>query len=338
MIIYLPTASANAVEVDWLLWALLFISFLVLGLVFGLILYFGWKYRATNPKHRGHIKEKTWRVETAWTIGTLIAFFGLDIWGADLYLRENRAPADALKIYVIGKQWMWKAEHPGGQREIDALHVPVNRDIQLLLTSEDVIHDFSVPAFRIKHDVLPGRYETIWFRPTKIGTYNLFCNQFCGADHSAMVGKVTVTSQAEYQNWLGRNGQGGTLAEEGHTLFIRYGCSGCHMSTEGGGGGTVRAPPLIGVYGAPVPLSDGTTVVADDKYIRDSILMPSRQIVDSYQNLMPSFSGQISEEDLVRVIAYIKSMGGSRPVPTETSAQHPLSGSPPYTQPPSGIQ
>jgi len=338
MIPVVPAASTSAVEMEYLLGALLFVSFLVLGLVYGLILFFGWRYREANTIHRGKIKERTWRIETGWTVATLIAFLALDVWGADLYLRENRVPPDALKIYIIGKQWMWKAEYPGGQREINSLHVPVDRDVQVLLTSEDVIHDFSVPAFRIKRDVLPGRYQTIWFRPTETGTYRLFCNQFCGVDHSAMVGTVTVMSQPDFQDWLGRNGQAGSLAEQGHELFIRYGCSGCHMSTEGGGGGTVRAPPLIGVYNTPQPLSDGTTVVADDRYIRDSILMPTKQVVASYEPVMPSFAGQISEEDLVRIIAYIKSIGGSRPVPTETYQQHPLTGSPPYARPPAGAR
>lgn len=334
----IPVASTGAAETEYLLWALLGVSFLVLALVYGLILVFGWRYRHSNPLHRGHVQEKTWRIETAWTIATLIAFMGLDVWGADLYLRENQTPPDAIKVSVIGKQWMWKAEHPGGQKEINSLHVPINRDIDLLMTSEDVIHDFSVPAFRIKRDVLPGRYQHIWFRATQLGTFNLFCNQFCGVDHSAMVGTVTVMSQPDFQDWLGRNGQGGALADEGHELFIRYGCSGCHMTTEGGGGGTVRAPPLVGVYGAPVPLSDGSIVTADDKYIRDSILMPSKQIVASYQDVMPSFAGQLKEEDLIRLIAYIKSMGGERPVPTETWQQHPLAGSPPFSRPPAGTQ
>lgn len=332
------TASTTGIEVDHLLWALLFMSALVLALVYGLILIFGWRFRRSNPLHRGHIAEKTWRIETAWTAATLIIFLGLDVWGADIYLRQAQSPGDALKISVVGKQWMWKAEHPGGQKEINSLHVPINRDVDLLVTSEDVIHDFSVPAFRLKRDVLPGRYQHIWFRATELGTFRLYCNQFCGTDHSAMTGTVTVMSQPDYQAWLGRNGQGGSLADQGHELFIRYGCSGCHMSTEGGGGGTVRAPPLVGVYGSPVPLSDGSVVVADDRYIRDSILMPSKQVVASYENVMPSFAGQLSEEDLIKLIAYIKSMGGEQPVATETYQQHPLTGSPPFARPAAGAR
>jgi cytochrome c oxidase subunit II len=332
-------ASKNAVETDYLLTAFVLASAAVLVLVFGLMLFFGWRYRASNPMHRGAVSERTWKVEITWTAATLVAFFGMDVWAADLYLRDLQPPAHALKIYVIAKQWMWKTEHPGGQREINALHVPIDRDIQLIMTSEDVIHDFSVPAFRLKRDVLPGRYETTWFHPIKVGTFRLYCDQYCGTDHSAMVGEVTVMTKDGYQRWLGRNGQNNTLVDAGHALFIRYGCSGCHVSTEGGGGGTVRAPPLMGVYGHPVPLSDRTVVLADDKYIRDSILQPDRQIVASYQNLMPSFAGQISEEDLVRIIAYIKSIGEGPPVGTQTDEQHPLTGSPPYaTMPPGGAR
>jgi cytochrome c oxidase subunit II len=310
----LPAASTGAVETDQLLAALLLISLGVLVLVFGLMFIFGIRYRAGSTRDRGPADRKSWRFEVAWTTVTIIAFFGLDVWGADLYMRDSQPPQDAIKIYVIGKQWMWKAEHPGGQSEIDALHVPIGRDVQLIMTSEDVIHDFSVPAFRAKRDVLPGRYETMWFHPTRLGTYSLFCDQYCGTDHSKMVGNVTVLSPADFATWLAANGAGGgTLADEGHTLFMRYGCSGCHETTQGGGGGTVRAPPLIGLYGSPVPLADGTVVTADDKYIRDSILMPASQIVASYPNVMPSFNGQIDEENLVKIIAYIKSMAGETP-------------------------
>jgi len=327
-------ASTGAIETDYLLAAMVTISALILLLVFGLLFVFSWRYRASNPLHRGHLPEKSWRIEMGWTIATVFAFFALDVWAADLYLRDIKAPQDALKIYVTAKQWMWKAEQPTGQKEIDAVHVPLGRDIELILTSEDVIHDFSVPAFRLKQDVIPGRYMSTWFHPTKIGNYRLYCDQFCGTDHSLMTGEVVVMSKADYQNWLGRNGEENGYVAEGHRLFIQYGCSGCHQSTEGGGGGTVRAPPLIGVYGSPVPLSDGTTVVADDKYIRDSILQPDRQVVASYPPVMPSFDGRMSEGDLVRIIAYVKSMGGSRPVGTMTGAEHPLTGAPPYADGP----
>ncbi|HEX4260126.1 MAG TPA: cytochrome c oxidase subunit II [Acetobacteraceae bacterium] len=307
----LPEASANAPEVDALMLALLVISGAVLALVFGLMLLYMVKYRAGSGIDRGAIAQKTWRMETAWTAATLVIFFGLFIWGADLYVRMFQPPADALKIYIVAKRWMWKVEHAGGEREIDAVHLPVGRPIELVMTSEDVIHDFSVPAFRIKHDVLPDRYETLWFTAVRAGTYHLFCTQLCGASHSSMVGEVVAMPAPDYQKWLEQNGTSETLALAGQTLFMRYGCSGCHGGNGAGGGqagGTVRAPPLIGLYGSPVPLSDGTVVTADDLYIRDSILMPDKQVVASYAPVMPSFAGKVSEEDLVKLIAYIKSL------------------------------
>ena len=304
---WLPQASSNAPEVDFLLLALTLMAFAVLALVALLMIRFMFRYRDGSPVVRGAIDKKTWRLECAWTGATLLVFFGLFVWGANLYVRQFQPPADALTVYVVAKQWMWKTEHAGGQREIDALHVPVNRPIRLMMTSEDVIHDFAVPAFRIKHDVLPGRYEEMWFRADVPGTYDLFCTRFCGTDHSQMRGQIVVMQGPEYQQWLQRNGASDTLVASGQALFIRYGCDGCH-----GGRGTVRAPSLNGLYGSPVPLSDGTTVIADDRYIRDSILMPSSQVVASYAPVMPSFSGVVSEEDLIKLIAYIKSLSPDR--------------------------
>lgn len=311
MSLSLPAASVNAPEIDYLLLALLAMSGAVLALVFGLMFLYVIKYRAGSRIDRGAVAKKTWRVETAWTVATLVIFFGLFLWGADLYVRLFQPPANALKIYIIGKQWMWKVEHAGGQREIDALHLPVDRPIELVMTSEDVIHDFSIPAFRIKHDVLPDRYETLWFTAKRPGTYHLFCTQLCGTGHAAMVGEIVAMRAPAYQKWLEQNGTANTLAVAGKTLFMRFGCSGCHGGNGAGGsqaGSTARAPPLADLYGSPVPLSDGTVVTADDRYIRDSILMPEKQVVASYAPVMPSFAGQISEEDLVKLIAYIKSL------------------------------
>ena len=312
----LPAASANAPEVDHLLLALLLISAAVLVLVFGLMGLYVVKYRAGSSIDRGALAQKTWRIETAWTTATLAVFFGLFLWGADLYVRLFQPPANALKIYVIAKQWMWKAEHAGGQREIDTLHLPIGRAIELVMTSEDVIHDFSVPAFRIKHDVLPGQYETLWFTAEQPGTYHLYCTQFCGTSHAKMVGEIVALTEPEFQKWLERNGTSETLVTAGQTLFMRYGCSGCHGGNGAGGSratSTVRAPPLAGLYGSPVPLSDGTVVIADDRYIRDSILMPEKQLVASYAPVMPSFAGQIGESELLKLVAYIKSLATEKP-------------------------
>ena len=316
MRLWLPEASTNAPEIDYLILALLLISCAVLALVFGLMLLYLFKYRAGSGIDRGRLREKTWRLETAWTVATLLAFFGLFVWGANLYVRLFQPPADALKIYIVAKQWMWKAEHAGGQREINAIHLPVSRPIQLVMTSEDVIHDFSVPAFRIKYDVLPGRYETLWFSAARPGTYHLFCTQFCGTDHAHMVGDIVAMPPVEYQKWLEQNDAGETLAATGKTLFMRYGCSGCHGGNGVGGsqsGSTVRAPPLAGLYGSPVTLADGRVVSADDRYIRDCVLLPDTQRVAGYPPVMPSFKGQISEEDLLDIIAYIKSLASEKP-------------------------
>lgn len=312
----LPAASAMAPEVDHLLLALLLVSCAILALVFGLMLLYVIKYRASNALDRGAIAKKTWRVETAWTAATLLIFFGLFIWGADLYVRQFQPPRDALKIYVVAKQWMWKVEHSGGQREIDAVHLPVGRPVELVMTSEDVIHDFSVPAFRIKHDVLPGRYETLWFTADRPGVYHLFCTQLCGTGHSSMIGEVVAMAPLEYQKWLEQYGAADTLATAGKTLFMRYGCSGCHGGNGVGGAqsaSTVRAPPLIGLYGSPVTLTGGTVVTADDQYIRDCILLPDTERVAGYPPVMPSFSGQIKEEDLLKIIAYVKSLAPEAP-------------------------
>lgn len=304
----LPEASANSGLTDLLITGLSVVSGAVLLLVFGLMFLYLVRYRHNSPIDRGAIAQRTFRFEMSWTVVTMLIFFGLFIWGSMLYVGIFQPPSDAMKIYVVAKQWMWKTEYPGGQREINTLHLPLNKQVELVMTSQDVIHDFFVPAFRIKRDVLPGQYETLWFRATRPGTYHLFCAQFCGTNHSAMIGSVVVMTDVEFQRWLGRSGTSETLAQQGQRLFIRFGCDGCH-----GGRGTVRAPSLVGLYGSPVPLSDGSTVIADDRYIRDSILYPRKQIVASFEPVMPSFNGVIGENDLLRLVAYIESLGGEQP-------------------------
>ncbi|MGA3399618.1 MAG: cytochrome c oxidase subunit II [Acetobacteraceae bacterium] len=304
----LAEASANAAETDYLIAGFVAVSAAVLAVVFGLMLFYVVRYRHNSPIDRGQIAERSFRFEVSWTAATLLIFFGLFIWGSIMYVRLYLPPSNALKIYVVAKQWMWKAEHAGGQREIDTLHVPVNKPVELVMTSQDVIHDFFVPAFRVKRDVLPGQYETLWFRADEVGTYHLFCSQLCGTGHAAMIGSVVVLSDPDYAKWLAQNGTSDTLAQDGKQLFIRYGCSGCHNDH-----GTVRAPSLVGLYGSPVPLSNGTTVTADDRYIRDSILQPRSRIVASYAPVMPSFQGVISEGDLLKLVAYIESLGSENP-------------------------
>ena len=311
MNLWLPAASADAPQIDRLLLSLLLISLAVLALVAFLLVRYIVKYRAGSRIDRGEEGRKSWILETSWTVATLVVFLGLFVWGVDLYLKLFRPPLDALKIYIVAKQWMWKAEHVGGQREINAVHLPVGRPVELIMTSEDVIHDFSVPAFRVKHDVLPGRYESIWFTATRAGVYSLYCTQFCGLDHSKLVGEIFALEPPLFAAWLANNGGGDSLARQGAELYMRYGCSGCHGGNGAGGAqgaATVRAPSLEGLYGAPVALTDGTVVAADDRYIHDAIVLPERQVVAGYPAIMPSFAGQIDEEGILKLVAYIRSL------------------------------
>ena len=299
-----PTASDYASQINILFGALLIIGALTAGLVFFLMLFFANKYRHGSNADRSGTTKKTWRFEVAWTAATLLIFVGLAVWGADIYLHLYNPPANAVQIFVVGKQWMWKAQHPGGQREINALHVPVGQPIRLVLASQDVIHSFFIPALRIKQDVVPGRYETMWFRADKVGRYHLFCAEYCGTDHAHMGGWITVMEPRDFGRWLQAQGGEETLAAEGKELFRRYGCSGCHEA-----GGTVRAPRLEGVFGSPVPLSDGSAVIADERYVRDSILDPKAQVAAGYAPVMPTFAGQIGEDDLAKLVAYVESIG-----------------------------
>jgi len=300
-------ASAYAGEVDFLFICLLVITVLTVGLVFFLLFYFANKYRHGSNAVRDEPTKKTWRWEVSWTAATLLVFVGLAVWGGSLYVHLYNPPRDALQIFVVGKQWMWKAQHPGGQREINALHVPVGQDIRLVMASQDVIHSFYIPALRIKQDVVPGRYETMWFRADRVGRYHLFCAEYCGTDHAKMGGWVTVMSPRDFSDWLRMQGGQQSLAAQGRQLFHRYGCSGCHDP-----GGTVRAPNLNGVFGSPVPLSDGSMVIADERYVRDSILDPKGQVAAGYAPVMPTFKGQIGEDDLAKLVAYIESIGPQR--------------------------
>lgn len=296
-------ASSYGGDVDLLFIGLLTVSLLVTALLFTLLLTFAIRYRATSDADRGHRIKKSWHWEVGWTTATFVAFLGLFVWGATLYLRIFDAPDHALSIYVVAKQWMWKAQHPGGQREINELHIPVDRTVRLTLASQDVIHSFFVPAFRVKHDVVPGRYQSLWFKAERTGVFQLLCAEFCGTDHSAMTGRIVVMKPDDYTRWLSQQDVDGTLAAQGSALFRELGCSGCHMGTS-----TVRAPHLDGLYGRPVPLTDGRVVVADERYIRDSILQPRAEVAAGYDPVMPSFAGRVDEEGLIKLVAYIKSL------------------------------
>jgi len=297
-------ASLGAREVDHLTIALCILTAFFVAITAGPILYFAFKYRRGRVVDRRHGPIKTLRFEVTWTIMPVILALGLFAWSAKAYFEQRHAPVNAMEIHVIGKQWMWKAQHPQGKREINALHLPVGVPVKMLMTSQDVIHSFFIPAFRMKQDVLPHRYTTEWMVPTKIGTYHLFCAEYCGTDHSRMIGTVTVMSKAEYEQWLTTGEQAESPVLAGARLFQQLGCSGCHV-----GSNVVRAPQLTGVYGSVVPLQDGRSVIADERYLRDSILLPGAEIVAGYDPVMPSFQGRISEEELMALTAYLKSIG-----------------------------
>jgi cytochrome c oxidase subunit 2 len=224
-------------------------------------------------------------------------------WGAKIYFDESRPPGDAVQIYVVAKQWMWKLQHMDGQREINELHIPMGRSVKLTMTSEDVIHSFFVPAFRTKEDVVPGRYSTTWFTPTKPGKYHLFCAEYCGTNHSRMIGWIYVMEPRDYENWLSGGTSGGSLASNGEKLFQDLACANCHKPDGSG-----RCPSLVGLFGSTVRLAGGGNVKADEGYIRESILQPQAKIVAGYGNLMPTFQGLVTEEGILQLIEYVKSL------------------------------
>lgn len=307
-----PTAASDtAVKVDKLYLGLILISAFYLTLIFLPMIYFLFKYRRGHKANRTPLNIKTWKVEIVWTVIPFIMMMGIFGWGADLYYEVEEPPTGALEATVVAKQWMWKIQHAEGNREINELHVPRGRTIKLTMTSEDVIHSFFIPAFRVKQDVVPGRYVTQWFRPIKTGVYHLFCAEYCGADHSLMGGQIIVMDPADYQAWLSEGRPLNSLVAAGEQLFRTLGCSGCHM-----GSSIVHAPRLEGLFGKPVPLTGGKIVVADAQYIRDCILLQS-QIPAGYQPVMPRFAGHLSEQELLQLIAYIKSLGEKTPPPEE---------------------
>jgi cytochrome c oxidase subunit 2 len=298
-----PGDSLHAADVDLLFAGLVIVSLFVLLLLFFLLLTFAIRYRAGHDVDRDHRIKKSWHWEVSWTAATLVAFLALFAWGAHLYFDIYDVRSDALPIYVVAKQWMWKVQHPGGQREINELHIPVSQPVRLIMVSQDVIHSFFMPAFRVKRDVVPGRYQSLSFEAERTGVYHLFCAEYCGSDHSRMTGRIVVLTPTEYQSWLARQDVSGTLAAEGADIFRRLGCSGCHAPDS-----VVRAPPLEGLYGRPVALQNGGVTIADEKYIRDSILQPRAQITAGYRPEMPSYAGKASEDELLRLVAYIKSL------------------------------
>jgi len=308
-------ASHIAGQVDALVLFLVAVTGFFTIVIFILIFAFAMKYRREKNPVAADIHGST-VLEITWSIIPFGIFLIMFVWGAVIYMQDVRPPKDAMEIFAIGKQWMWKFQHPEGQREINQLHVPVGRDVMLTMISQDVIHDVFIPAFRVKQDVLPGRYTTLWFRAIKPGRYHLFCSQYCGTMHSGMIGEVVVMEPATYQAWLSGGNAEGSLASTGQKLFQQLGCSTCHrFDTQG------RGPNLVGVYGKPVLLDDGRTVTADDNYVRESILTPGAKVVAGFKPIMPSFNGIVNEEQLLSLIAYVKSI--SQPEQREPASNRP---------------
>lgn len=298
-------ASTAAGSVDALFIFLVALSTIMSLAIFTMIVVFAVQYRRRRGVAAEQIEGST-ALEFTWSVIPLFIFVAIFVWGAVIYFKERTPPRGATEVYVVAKQWMWKLQHEEGQREINELHVPVGRDVKVILTSQDVIHSFYVPAFRIKQDVLPGRYTTAWFHPTKAGIYHLFCAEYCGTQHSGMIGQVVVLEPAQYQAWLSGGAASGSMASNGQNIFQQLGCSTCHRSDTQG-----RGPNLVGLFGKPVQLEDGRVVTADENYIRESILTPGAKIVSGFKPIMPVFQGLVSEEQLNALVAYVKSLNPS---------------------------
>lgn len=296
-------ASAYGAEVDTLIAGFTVLIVLLSAPVFVLIVVFAFKYRRGEPADRSHPVNRNVWLETSWAVVPFLLTLVFYVWAARLFFDIHHPPDGALEIAVVAKQWMWKFQHPGGQREIDELHLPAGEPVRLRMASQDVIHSLFVPALRLKQDVVPGRYTTMWFRADRPGTYRIACAEFCGTDHSTMGGRLVVLTPSDYARWLERSDVDPTPVAAGRALFRSRGCSGCH-----GPAATVHAPSLAGLYGRPVPLQDGSVVTADAQYIRDSILLPQSQIAAGYPPIMPTFRNLLDEEEVLALVAYIQSL------------------------------
>lgn len=306
-----PTpASTSADSFDKLFFTLTGLTLLFTALIFGAIFYFMIKYRRRSDEEIPPETQPSMVLEVTWIVIPTLICAGLFFWGASLFFGNARPPQGSMEVFVVGKQWMWHLQHAEGQREINELHVPVDVPIRLTMTSEDVIHDFAVPAFRMKMDVIPGRYTSEWFRATEVGRYHLFCDQYCGMLHSGMIGTVVVMSPTDYAQWLRDNAAPKSTIEMGQELFSRLACDTCHLPDGSGAG-----PALQGKFGKQVTLSGGQTRVMDEAYIRQSILDPASLPLPNYRQVMPTFRGQVSEEQILQLIAYIKSLDSGERTP-----------------------
>jgi cytochrome c oxidase subunit 2 len=308
--------SSQAGDIDALFWFITAVCFVMTVLIFAAIAIFAYKYRRRRAVHATQIEGST-KLELTWSILPFLVMLIMFAWGTDLFYKAQNPPKNAMEVFVTGKQWMWKVQYADGTREIDALHVPAGTPVKLTMASEDVIHSFSIPAFRVRHDVVPGHYDSLWFTGRKPGKYHLFCTEYCGNQHAGMIGWVYVMEPREYANWASGGGGQGSLAEQGQALFQQFGCATCHLlDTQG------RCPILRGVYNKPVELADGRTVIADDAYLRESILEPNAKIVKGFEpNIMPNFKGQVTEENVIQLMAFIKSLSPSTPASQQGGGQ-----------------
>ena len=315
------SASTFSWQVDALYFYLSGVTLFFSLLISAVLIFFVIRYRRRTPYEIPRPVAGSHKLETVWTIIPFIIAMTMFGWGARVYFTQYKAPTDAIEVYVVGKQWMWKLQHATGQREINQLHVPVGRKVKLIMTSEDVIHDFFVPAFRTKADVVPGKYTTLWFEATKPGTYHLFCAEYCGMNHSGMIGSVIVMEPREFDNWLSGNTGSTTPAAAGQELFQTLGCASCHGANGEGG----RGPALAGVFGKETDLQDGGKATVDEAYVRESIINPQAKLVRGFGPIMPTFQGQISEDQLVQLVAFIKSLpaGGQTQTTTASPAASP---------------
>jgi cytochrome c oxidase subunit 2 len=306
---FLPeSASTLSGDVDALYLYLCGVTLFFALMIGGVLVFFVIRYRRRNQFEIPRPIEGSMKLETLWSVIPLLIAMSFFFWGAKIYFAEYHPIKNAVEVYVVGKQWMWKFQHATGQREINELHVPVGRKIKLIMATEDVIHDFFVPAFRIKADVVPGKYTTEWFEATKPGRYHFFCAEYCGMNHSGMGGWVVVMEPTDYENWLSGNANQMSPAAAGQQMFESLGCASCHGANAEGG----RGPALLGVFGSNVALNNGQTLNADESYIRESILNPQAKIVNGFGPIMPSFQGQINEEQLLQLVAFVKSLSTSK--------------------------
>ena len=318
------SASTFSWKVDALYFYLSGVTLFFTLLISGVLIFFVIRYRRRTPFEIPRPIAGSHKLETVWTVIPFVIAMTMFAWGASVYFEQYKPPENAIEVYVVGKQWMWKLQHATGQREINELHVPVGRKIKLIMTTEDVIHDFFVPAFRTKADVIPGRYTTIWFEATTPGRYHLFCAEYCGMNHSGMTGTIIVMEQREFDDWLSGNTGSMTPATAGQQLYQTLGCASCHGANGEGG----RGPTLGGIFGKNQQLQSGETKRVDEKYLRDSILTPQADLVAGFGPIMPTFQGQVSEDQLVQLVAYIKSLHAEGQTPTVAASPSPVAASP----------